>query len=99
MIKHIIIWDFKDGLSDGEKAESAAKIKKDLEGLVGVVEGLKEVTVYADMLPTSNGDLMLDSVLESEDALANYAVHPAHVAVKDYIATVVKARKCVDFKI
>ena len=31
MIKHIIIWDLKDGLSEGEKAECSAKIKNDLE--------------------------------------------------------------------
>jgi hypothetical protein len=99
MIKHIIIWDFNDALSFEEKAESAAKIKKGLEELVGVVEGLREVTVYTDMLSTSNGDIMLDSVLEDEAALAAYAVHPAHLAVKDYIGTVVKSRKCVDFKI
>jgi hypothetical protein len=99
MIKHIIIWDFNDALSSEEKAESAAKIKKGLEELVGVVEGLREVTVYTDMLSTSNGDIMLDSVLEDEAALAAYAVHPAHLAVKDYIGTVVKSRKCVDFKI
>lgn len=99
MIKHIIIWDFNDTLSSEEKAESAAKIKKGLEGLVGVVEGLREVTVYTDMLSTSNGDIMLDCTLEDEEALAVYAEHPAHLEVKAYIGTVVKSRKCVDFKI
>jgi hypothetical protein len=98
MIKHIIIWDFIDTLSAEEKAEAAVKIKNDLEGLLGVVKGLREITVYTDMLSTSNGDIMLDSTVENEEALAEYAVHPAHVAVKDYIGTVVKSRKCVDFK-
>lgn len=99
MVKHVIIWDFNDTLSEGEKAESAARIKKGLEDLVGVVEGLREVTVYTDMLSTSNGDIMLDCTLEDERALALYADHPAHIAVKNYISTVVKSRKCVDFKI
>jgi hypothetical protein len=99
MVKHIIIWDFKDSLSDEEKRESAAKIKKDLEGLLGVITGLREVKVYTDMLSASNGDILLDSTLDDEAALEAYAVHPAHVAVKDYIGTVVKSRKCVDFKI
>lgn len=99
MVKHVIIWDFSDTLSEGEKAESAARIKKGLEDLVGVVEGLREVTVYTDMLSTSNGDIMLDCTLEDERALALYADHPAHIAVKNYIGTVVKSRKCVDFKI
>ena len=91
MIKHIIIWDLKDGLSEGEKAECSAKIKNDLEGLLGVVEGLQDVRVYTD--------LTLECLLNDEAALAAYAVHPAHVAVKEYIGTVVKGRKCADFEV
>ena len=32
-------------------------------------------------------------------ALAYYADHPEHVKVKEFVRTVVKARKCVDFEI
>lgn len=99
MIRHVIIWDLKDDLSSEQKAESAAKIKRELEALDGVVGGLTEITVYTDMLPTSNGDIMLDCTLEDEQALAVYAEHPAHLAVKDYIGGVTKSRKCVDFKL
>ncbi len=99
MIKHIIIWDLKDGLSEGEKAECSAKIKNDLEGLLGVVEGLQDVRVYTDLLPSSNGDITLECLLNDEATLAAYAVHPAHVAVKEYIGTVVKGRKCADFEV
>jgi hypothetical protein len=99
MVKHIIIWDFKDGLTADERAQAASVIKNGLEGLIGVVDGLREVRVYTEMLSTSNGDIMLESVLDDEEALAAYAVHPAHVAVKDYIGTVVKSRKCVDFTV
>ncbi len=97
MVRHIILWDFKDELSDMEKSEAAKKIKTQLEGLVGVVDGLQRVEVYTDMLGSSNADLMLDCTLEDETALKAYAVHPAHIAVKDFITTVVKNRKCVDF--
>lgn len=99
MLKHIIIWDFKDDLGEQEKAEGAMKIKNDLEALVGKIEGLRQVTVHTDMLPTSNGDIMLDSTFDDEKALAFYADHPEHVKVKGYIGNIVKSRKCVDFYI
>ena len=51
---------------------------------MGQVPGLVDVKVQIDgVLPSSNADVMLDSTLESAEALKGYAVHPAHVAVAD----------------
>ena len=83
MVKHIILWQLKDELSDAEKAAVKAGIKEGLEGLVGKVPGLLEVHVNINGLPTSNADVMLDTTLESFEALKGYAVHPSHVAVAD----------------
>ncbi len=99
MVRHIIIWDFKDDLSLEQRAEFSQKIKNGLEGLVGVIEGLRTVMVYTDILSTSTGDIMLDSVFDDEAALAYYAEHPAHVAVKEIVHAAVKSRKCVDILI
>lgn len=96
MVKHIIIWDFNDSLSADEKKICAGKIKSGLESLNGVIDGLINITVYTELLGTSNGDIMLDSEFESAGALDAYAVHPEHLKVKDYISSVVKSRKCAD---
>ena len=43
---------------------------------------------------------MLDSTLESPDALKGYAVHPAHVAVADtYVRPFTEVRLCLDYEI
>jgi hypothetical protein len=99
MVKHVIIWDFKDELTAEQKKAAALRMKTGLEALVGVVEGLKSLHVATDLLGSSNGDIMLDSEFEDEKALAYYADHPAHVKVKEYVRTVVKSRKCADYKI
>ena len=72
MVKHIILWQLKDELSDAEKAAVKAGIKEGLEGLVGKVPGLLEVHVNINGLPTSNADVMLDTTLESFEALKGY---------------------------
>ncbi len=82
MVKHIIIWNLKDGI---DKDSVKAEIKKQLEGLVGKIEGLLEMNIITSGLPSSTGDLMMDSTFESADALKFYASHPAHVAVADGI--------------
>ena len=81
MVRHVIVWTLKDEYSAEEKETIKKGIKEGLEGLKGVVPGLLEITVTTEGLPSSSGDLLLDSVLEDEQALKAYAVHPAHVAV------------------
>ncbi len=79
MVKHMIIWKFKETVFD--KAEKAAEIKSALEGLLGKIEGLSEMHILTEGLPSSSGDLMMDSTFEDEAALAAYQKHPLHVEV------------------
>lgn len=101
MVKHIILWTLNPELSEEEKASVKKGIKEGLEGLVGKVPGLLEVKVNIDgRLASSNADVMLDSTLESEEALKGYAVHPEHVAVANgKVRPYTVQRSCLDFEI
>ena len=81
MVKHMIVWKFKDEIAD--KAVASAEIKTALEGLVGKIEGLSEMHILTEGLPSSSGDLMMDSSFVSAEALALYQKHPLHVAIAD----------------
>lgn len=100
MVKHIILWQLKDELSSEEKTAAKNAIKKGLESLAGKVPGLKEIKVNINPLETSNADIMLDSLMESFEALKGYAVHPEHVAVAEgTVKPNVKLRVCMDYEI
>lgn len=100
MVKHVILWQLKDELSEAEKQNAKQQIKAGLEGLAGKVPGLIDIKVNINGLPTSNADVMLDSTLESFDALKAYAVHPAHVAVADgAVKPNTKLRVCLDYEV
>lgn len=100
MVKHIIIWTLKECYSDEEKQEIKRDIKVNLEGLAGHIDGLLDIKVQIERLPSSNGDLMLDSSFESYDALKAYAVHPKHVEVADnFVRPFTANRSCIDFEI
>ena len=96
MVKHIILWKLKEEYNtDTIKAD----MKKSLEALVGKVPGLIELKVQTERLDSSNVDVMLYSVLESEEALKGYAVHPEHVAVADNkVRPFTESRSCIDFE-
>lgn len=100
MVKHIILWQLKDELSDTEKTAVKAGIKEGLESLAGKIPGLLEVRVQTDALPSSNADVMLDTSFESAEALKGYSTHPEHVAVANAkVRPYYKNRVCMDFEI
>ena len=100
MVKHIILWQLKDELTESEKAQAKKEIKEGLEGLAGKIPGLIDIKVHINPLETSNADVMLDSSFETKASLALYASHPKHVAVANgKVRPNTKTRTCIDFEI
>lgn len=96
MVRHIILWKLRDGLSDKETIKAQAK--ENLEGLCGKIDGLITLTLTTDRLPSSNADMMLYSEFRDEAALALYAASPVHNAVADkYVRPYTEQRLCIDF--
>ncbi|MCQ2416547.1 MAG: Dabb family protein [Oscillospiraceae bacterium] len=100
MVKHVILWQLKEAYA-GEKGTAVRQgIKEGLEQLKGIVPGLVDIHVQIECLPTSNADVMLDSTFTDAEALKNYAVHPAHVAVADEkVRPFTQSRTCMDFEV
>ncbi len=99
MVKHVILWQLKDELSESEKTKVKEGIKAGLEGLKGTIPGLLDIHVEINPLPSSNADVMLDTSFADEASLKGYAVHPAHVAVADgKVRPFTKTRVCMDYE-
>lgn len=97
MVRHVILWQLKDEYGPEQKAEIRRGIREGLEGLAGQIPGLVSIRVWTPTLPSSNADVMLDSVFESPEALQGYAGHPAHQAVANgRVRPFVKTRLCLD---
>lgn len=97
MVKHIILWQLKEELTD--KAGVKAGIKAGLEGLRGRIPGLVDIRVRTEGLASSNADVMLDSTFADAASLKGYAVHPEHVKVADAkVRPFTRTRLCLDFE-
>ena len=97
MIKHIVFWKLKDEAEGGTKAENIAKIKAMLERLVGIVPGLLNAQVGANL----NGgeyDACLVSEFESMEALHAYDSHPEHLKVRAFVKAVRVSRVSMDYE-
>ena len=99
MVKHIIIWTFKE-MSDAEKEKVKAGAKEGLEGLKGKIPGIVDIKVITTgRLESSTADMMLDSTFESVEALKAYSKHPDHLAVANTkVRPYTASRACLDFE-
>lgn len=98
MVRHIVAWNYVDGFTEEENRVNAETIKRELENLKNLIPGIVSIEVFKEPLESSDSDLILDSVFESEEALKAYQVHPEHVRVgTNYVKPSTKNRKCIDF--
>lgn len=97
MIRHIVMWNFKEGFTSEQNIANAGKVKEGLEGLAGVIPGIIKMEVVIEALKTSNRDIVLNSLFVSRAALAAYQIHPDHVRVSEYVGTVMMNRTCIDY--
>ncbi len=97
MIKHIILWKIKEEYSEEEKRMIRENAKRELEALMGRIDGLIKMSVEIRPLASSNADLMLDSELRDTEALSSYQKNPLHIAVADtFIRPFMCQRLCLD---
>lgn len=97
MIKHIVMWNLA-GDTPQHNRDACQFLKERFEGLAGLIPGLLKVEVGIDISRIDYAcDVVLYTEFESAQALANYAVHPAHLRVKDELGNCRIARHQVDY--
>lgn len=97
MVKHIVMWT----LNADKKSESGkitAELGKKFKALIGVVDGLSAIELGQNY-NGGNFDIVLNCTFTSREAAKAYQTHPAHVAIKNIIHTLVCARECVDYEL
>lgn len=94
MITHIVFFKLKD--RSRENVEKAKQVLLSLEGKIPV---LRHIEVGVDVLHSERSyDLALVTKFDSLEDLQAYQVHPEHVKVGEYIATVREAAASVDYE-
>ena len=93
MVKHIVLYNFKEGV---DKEGAVKLIASVLEPLVGKIPGLKHLEIRG----TFQGvDYALYSEFESKQALADYAEHPLHVEAKGHFFHLLDSRVAADYEV
>ena len=93
MVKHIVMYMFKEGV---DKQEAISVIDSALSPLVGKIPGLRHLEVR---LAFEGMDYALYSEFDSREDLENYAVHPLHLAAKDKFHHYIGSRVAADYEV
>ena len=93
MVKHIVMYTFKEGVN---KEEAIKVIDGALTPLVGQIPGLLHLEVK---LAFNCMDYALYSEFESRDTLEAYAVHPLHLAAKEKFHHFIGTRVAADYEV
>ena len=93
MIKHVVMWKFKEGT---EKEMQA--FVDGLRGLYGVIPQIRSQKVGVNVLP-GNYDAVLISTFDSLEDLETYKNDPRHVAVASLCKEIRTDRVAVDFEV
>lgn len=98
MVKHIVLWNFNDGMTPAEKKAAGEKMKALLEPIREKVPGTAQIQVVLNEMDSSNRDVALICAFETAEALQAYQAHPDHVAAGVYIRSVTCNRSCMDYE-
>ena len=93
MVKHIVLYNFKEGVN---KQEAIEIIRDALVPLVGQIPGLRHLEVN---LTFQGMDYALYSEFDSREAMENYAVHPLHLAAKEKFFHFIGSRVAADYQL
>ena len=94
MVKHIVLYTFKEGVN---KEEAVQIVADALEPLVGKIDGLSWMEI--NQAYQGGMDYALYSEFESKEALAAYREHPAHLAAKEHFWHFLETRVAADYEV
>ncbi len=93
MVKHIVLYTFKEGIN---KPEAVEVVRTQLEPLVGKIPGL----LHMEIRQAYNGmDYALYSEFASREDLKAYQTHPLHLAAKEHFFHLLSERVCADYDV
>ena len=97
MVKHIVLWTLTEEANKNIDAVADA-LQTRFKALLGVVDGLQAIEIGRNY-NGGNFDIVLYCEFATKEAQEKYQNHPAHLAIKKIVHSVVCGRECVDYEI
>lgn len=93
MIKHIVMWKFKEG-----EEENMKKFLEGLNELKGQIPEIKNLETGININPKNEYDAILISEFENMEELEKYKNDPRHVKVSNMCKEIRISRQAIDYE-
>jgi len=98
LIKHIVMFKFKEFSLGRNKQENIDLVRELLQSLPSKIKKIRSFELGINIIPGSNAyDLVLLSEFNSFEELAGYQKHPEHLKVAEVVGQVCESRIVVDY--
>lgn len=100
MVRHIVMWKFKDEAQGLSKEENLDKVITMLMALPEKIDFIRHIEVQKNInMNGKNFDAVLISEFDSLDDVKRYRVHPDHKKISEYVSLVRESRASVDYEV
>lgn len=97
MVRHIVMWKFKEEAEGRTKEENINLVRNRLFSLPAVIPQIRKLEMGHDLRHTEmSADLVLIIEFDNLDTFQAYADHPEHLAVSQYVRKVIENRQVID---
>lgn len=98
MVKHIVMFQFQEQIAPEQRRQIGQEVKQRTEALVDIIPGIQSLQVQLAPVGTSTHHILLEGIFDSQEALQQYQVHPAHVSIGDVLKQACQQRACFDYE-
>ena len=100
MVKHIVFWKLKEGITGAEREDVLKTIKNGFEAMAGKITGLQKIELGITFSGgAESADLCLYCEFESREALEGYNTHPLHQSMVALVREVRVERRVADYTV
>ena len=100
MIRHVVMWKFKNEAEGKTKLENMEWVREHLYALVPIIPEIKRMEIGFDITGSDMSmDLMLLTEFDSVEKMKIYANHEEHLKVSKYVRSVIESRVVLDCEI
>jgi hypothetical protein len=101
MVKHIVMWKFKDSAEGATKEQNLRRVFAELKALQQTVPSIRTLEIGLHSSPKDQvaWDLVLYSEFDDWDGLEEYIRHPEHKKIAEFIGKVRSDRAAVDYEV
>ena len=94
MIRHIVMWKFREG-----EEENREKFLSGLQALDGVIPEIRHMEIHRSCKPGNPYDACLIADFDDLEALSCYKNDPRHVAVSTLCKSIRESRGAIDYEL